>query len=315
MTNPLQGRKWLVILGLIVTLIAILGYRAMTHEAPGDFARYYTAGGVIADGDAPQLYEKMSVLGRFEHSFRYLPIFAILMAPLSMLPVEGAYWIWQILHYACYFTWLGASYLILRRAGMRWTWMLLPAACTIRICMQNFQLGQINPIMIALTLAGVYQWYRKRSFTAGALIGLGAAIKFTPVLFFPVFLASRQWRAAGGMLFSAVFFVILVPSIVIGPKLNVDLIREYISQESGLLTPHDHERVITGQDRPVAGQSLKALLTRYLTHSNAVHQAKHNDPIYVNIVDIDPVIVHTLYGLFALALFIPLAARLKSAGV
>lgn len=303
-----KGKKALALAGFIVALAGTLAYRAMTHEVPGDFARYYTAGGVIAAGEAERLYEEMSIIGRFEHSFRYLPTFAILMAPISELPLRGAYWVWQMLHYATYFTWLGCSYLAVRKHGASPWWMLLPALCTTRLCMQNFQLGQINPIVIALTLAGVYLWSRRRTFTAGALIGLGAALKFTPILFLGVFLAGRQWRATSGMLVSIVFFVVVMPSIVIGPALNVELIREYISLEGGLLTPHDEDRLEDGTRKPVAGQSLKALLNRYLTPTNAVHQSKHNDPIYVNFADVDPTIVHILYAIFSLALFLPLVA-------
>ena len=60
------------------------------------------------------------------------------------------------------------------------------------------------------------------------------------------------------------------------------------------------------------GQSLKALVYRYLTPMNAVHQYKHNEPIFVNVVDVDAKVAFGVYlvsGLTLLGLMILFCRR------
>ena len=45
----------------------------------------------------------------------------------------------------------------------------------------------------------------------------------------------------------------------------------------------------------VDGQSMKAIWFRFLTPMNSVHQSRHNDPIYINVADVDPGLVQWLY--------------------
>lgn len=295
--NPRNPRLWLILAAAVV--IILTGVRAYNHEVSGDFARYYTAGKMIANGEHDNLYDEVNVLDRFKHNFRYLPIFAILMSPLSLLPIRIAFWIWKLLHITAYTSGLWFSYKIAREKPHSAKWMILPFLFTVRLFIQNLQLGQINPIVIGLTIAGVFAWARRKQFTAGLLIALGAAIKFTPIVFLLVFIARREWRAIAAILLAGVVLIGVIPSIVLGPGLNIELLRQYFDLEGGLITDTDKENI--------AGQSLKALTYRFLTPINAVHQWKHNDPIYVNFTEADPNLVYVIYAAGCLLLLGALA--------
>jgi len=284
----IQRRTWIAIVIAIVTMV-VIAIRSARHDVAGDFARYYEAGKVVAHGEPERLYEDMSILGRFEHSFRYLPIFAIVMAPLSLLSIEAAFCVWQWLHVAGFALCFVAS-LRMARDGPRpsaW-WLLIPFLFSVRLMIGNFQLGQINPIVITLTLTGIWACYRGRDVTGGMLLGAGAAIKFTPAIFLVVLLAVGRYRAFAAQIVFGLVLAAVVPSIVIGPSLHFELLEQYVRAEGDLLGDHD-------DGERVDGQSLKAIVYRYLTPMNAVHQFKHNDPIYVNVVEADPTLAFALY--------------------
>lgn len=308
-------RKTWILGGSALAVAVILAIRVATaDEIPGDFARYYRAGEVIASGEGDRLYEKMLILDRFEreHHFHYLPTFAILMAPLALLPMRVALWVWSSLHVLSYvlglvFSWRIASGVLRGRrrddgapARVPPVWLAIPVLFTLRLFVQNLQLGQVNPIVMALALGGALAYFRGRDLLAGTLVALGASIKFTPALFLVLFVAQRRWWAVTGLLGGVLLFAAVLPATVLGPARTVSLTEEYVDLQGGLVSDADHERL--------AGQSLRALYYRFLTPMNAVHQRRHNDPIFVNFASLEPEVVYALYVGSAALLFLLLAA-------
>jgi hypothetical protein len=299
----MRNRKRVLIPLAIVAVGIALAIKVATQERePGDFARYYTAGRLVLEGNADRLYDSVDIAGRFNHHFKYLTIFAVLMAPLSALPFGAALWVWKMLHVAAYALGIFFCHRIARadRTGRSFVWMLLPILGTARLFVDNLQLGQINPLVIGLSLTGLWFLSRRRDVAAGLFVALGAAIKFMPILFVILFICRRRWKAVASMLAGLVLFVVIVPSAALGPERNFRLTDRYLSLQSGLVTDPEFDRV--------SGQSLKAIAFRYLTPMNAVHLVRHNEPIYVNIVDWGPKTAFALYA--AASLFLLFAVSL-----
>jgi alpha-1,2-mannosyltransferase len=138
--------------------------------------------------------------------FSYPPVAAVLLAPLSVVPVPVA-------GAALTVGTIALTALVLRvflrsaavfpgsaagaRAGSWWTvcW-LLPGALFLEPVRNTLDYGQVNVALMALVamdcLAARGRWPR------GVLVGIAAAVKLTPGAFVLFFLLRRDWRAAGG---------------------------------------------------------------------------------------------------------------------
>jgi alpha-1,2-mannosyltransferase len=138
--------------------------------------------------------------------FSYPPISAVLLSPLSLVPLTVAAMVLTCISVALLAVVL---YLFLRSlAGaqikLRWKvrW-LLPAALLLEPTRNTLNYGQIN--IILMTLVSVDCLYRGPGRTRGALVGIAAAVKLTPLAFILFFLVKKDYRAAcvAGITFAA----------------------------------------------------------------------------------------------------------------
>lgn len=140
--------------------------------------------------------------------FIYPPIAAIVMTPLLI----GPYFMWQLI-----WTVLGTGALIsvLRRIRVPRGFLLGVVAAGLVLAMEPIRTtmgyGQVNTMLMALVVADLLpdQPGQARRIPRGALIGLAAAIKLTPLLF--VVLAFLIWkrRVAVMAMLSFVFFTVV----------------------------------------------------------------------------------------------------------
>ncbi len=86
--------------------------------------------------------------------------------------------------------------------------------------LRDFQECGLHIILLAILTAGAYAIWSGRSIAAGFWFALAVTYKTSPVLFLPVLVWKRQWRAAGAMI---VFGVILslLPAFYLGWDLTV----------------------------------------------------------------------------------------------
>jgi alpha-1,2-mannosyltransferase len=131
--------------------------------------------------------------------FTYPPLAAILLSPLSMLPMAVASVLLTAASAALLAFVLRACLRSLDQPGAQlsgWAvWWLLPLAFALEPVRNTLAYGQVNIVLMALVaadcLAPSARWPR------GSLVGLAAAIKLTPAAFVLFFLLRRDWRAAG----------------------------------------------------------------------------------------------------------------------
>jgi len=129
--------------------------------------------------------------------FNYPPAAAILLSPLSLVPLAVAGTALTLASIALVAVVLGVFLRSLpRMPGGTWrqaAW-LLPAALFLEPVRTTLLYGQINVVLMALVsldcLLPTPRWPR------GALVGLAAAVKLTPAAFLLFFLLQRNYRAA-----------------------------------------------------------------------------------------------------------------------
>lgn len=200
----------------------------------------------------------------------YLPHFSLVMAPFAALPSYAAGWLWFLLKVAG-LVWFGRwvrDQVRLDAPGRPlprgWpAYAALPFLLAWNPINGDFKLGQVNLLVLFLTLLAITRLARGQHLLAALLYSL-ALVKVTPWVFLPWLALRRQWRflaslaavGAGWLTALAAWFG---PGRV--PGLFVDWIETSRIQKMGLASTAYFEN-----------QSLQGAAARLATHLPALQQ-------------------------------------------
>jgi hypothetical protein len=81
--------------------------------------------------------------------------------------------------------------------------------------------GNVNLIILFLTVASLFAFTRRRDISGGLLLALAIACKITPALFVPYFLWKRAWTMAAASLVGLALFLCVVPALFFGWSNNL----------------------------------------------------------------------------------------------
>lgn len=194
------------------------------NSAGGDFATYYHAERVASAGGDPYSVDALraDARGQALHPFLYPPPFLLAMAWTHGLDLTTA---------QAYWFWANELWLLLV-GGLLWAWwrgvgvraeVTAIALAASAGTLHNHTLGQMNLLVMALTLAGLWRAERGRPASAGALVGLAAVLKVAPALFIGWWLIRRQYRAA------AFAFITVAAALTLSAALlGADYVAEYV---------------------------------------------------------------------------------------
>ena len=210
---PLQ--TWAAVLGFSVLWIA-LGTVIIPGARRHDFLNLYSGASLALDGNFAHMHSPEVQLARER---RYVPdldalvpfvrlqFYALILAPLALLPYGVAFWTWISLQSAILIAcWIWAF----RRWGpdaLVFGALYLPTALGIAH-------GQDCVIMLIIVLATYSLAEQKKDFAAGTALGFGL-IKFHLFLLWPLaFLAQKRWRMLAGA--STMVVAELLVSLLLG---------------------------------------------------------------------------------------------------
>ncbi|TFG66186.1 MAG: DUF2029 domain-containing protein, partial [Gemmatimonadales bacterium] len=97
----------------------------------------------------------------------------------------------------------------------------------IRLVMSDFEISQVNLIILGLVVLGA-RLLDSRKWPGGLLIGLGSAMKATPILLLPYFIWRGRWRAFGATVFGVFIGWFALPSLWLGPGRTLEWWRAWI---------------------------------------------------------------------------------------
>jgi branched-subunit amino acid transport protein AzlD len=119
--------------------------------------------------------------------------------------------------------------------------------------------GNNNLIILFLVVASLYAWRKGYDVLAGLVLALAISYKVTPALFVPYYLYKRSWRTVGATFLGMGVFLLIVPSLVIGPQFNGECLAVWWQR---MISPF----LTKGEGSPQEiNQSMVGVLTRLLT--------------------------------------------------
>jgi hypothetical protein len=133
-------------------------------------------------------------------------------------------------------------------------------------------------------------------------LALAIACKVTPVLFVPYFAWKRAWKTLAGCLIGLILFFGVVPSLVLGPRHNAELLKTWADQ---MVKPFVIEGVVFYSEHN--NQSVPGLVLRLATHSPSFSTYvgdQYTPTAYHNLLSLDAAwarrLIKACMGCFAL---------------
>lgn len=163
-------------------------------ERGGDFSQFYSASQLAGSGhiyDFDSIRELELRNGTNPIPFGRLPVYGVLMKPLTLLPYSCARWAWLLVNLAALVGFATLWPMRSRRDAI----MMLCWSCPAAILLLT---GQDTGLFLFFVTVGLRLLQSNRDFAAGLVFSLCAA-KFHLALGIPIFLlARRRWGALGG---------------------------------------------------------------------------------------------------------------------
>ena len=208
-------------LGLLL-LVAAITWHALAVLAPPhipgpqkdtagrDFASYYYATRVAFQGGNPYDASSLDASAQADgtrqhvHPYFYPPPFLLGMAWTLPIQLHTAYRLNYLLN--------ELALLVAALALIRW-WRGLGAPLGASLAVAGalmfgvpygLQMGQVNPVVLALTLCGLWAAERERPALGGALVGVACMAKMSPALFVLWWLWRGKWEPAAAAVIAAV---------------------------------------------------------------------------------------------------------------
>lgn len=166
----------------------------------------------------------------------YLPLFAVLLTPLTLIPREIAIVFWTIssviligwIIYAFYELITGES-LSETNVKTRWTIIFFSLALSLDSILPHLKHGQTNILITALAILAIRVIERRKSAAGGVIFGIAAVIK---IIVFPGiawFFFQRKFKVVAGVLAGA-FAGLLLPGFVVGWATNFRYIEYWVEK-------------------------------------------------------------------------------------
>ncbi len=248
----------------------------------GDFPSHWEFGRRLAEGEF--LYK-----GGYFHP--YLPFWALVHAPLTLMPMHAA----QVLVYPLFIGSMVTLIWILHRLtrdhlpleGKALFWVTaLTLGLSSRFIIRDMMECGVNLALVALSWVGVFLWVQRRELLGGVSLGLAMALKCTPALFLAYFVWKRQWKMAALTTAAAAVFS-LSPLLWMGPAEYTRAVDFWLTNAWKCVGETDPSRGVLGPEA-LQNISLRPSLARFLMHLPEGHIGRLEDPLYVDFFNLPP---------------------------
>jgi glycosyl transferase family 87 len=216
----------------VIALIAFAVYSGRVRKEMVDFGVYLTAANRVLG--AEPLYRATD--GHYQ--FKYLPAFAMAVAPLAKLDADTAKALWFAMSVGlltAYVRWSVRALPERRRSERALLW--LTVICMAKFYSHELLLGQTNILLGVLLVAALLAAQIDLPAVAGVLIGLAAFVKPYALLLWP-WLAVTYGLSAALATVVVVLIGLVLPSIVYGWSGNLALLRDWYRTVTASTAPN-----------------------------------------------------------------------------
>jgi len=275
-----------------IVLIAAAFYFPKAADHRSAFVRWRPQ--VIKFWDGVNIYDKML--------FPCPPILPITLGPLMALPPVAGAMTWFAIKIVLTTVALVLCLNVVKPRGLPFPPFFQSAVLllSLRPILGDLQHGNINLLILFLIVTTFEAWRRGYDVLAGLLLGLAISYKVTPGLFLVYFLYKRSWRTVGATFLGLFLFLLVVPSLIIGPHFNLQCLGMW---KHRILTPF----LVEGNASPLEiNQSMVGVLTRLLTEI-PLGTNRYDLHLDVHLVSWPPQVVSYLVKFLTIALLALLA--------
>ena len=212
-------------LALLGALVLAFGWNAATHAV--DFPIYHQAGAQILRGDweiyPPGLYSGTDVPS---HGFRYAPALALLFAPMALLPLDVAAFLFYLVKVAAI---VYVARVVARRFGIlhRVTTLLLLSLLVVGgYLVEEMRYGNFHFLTVALMVAAFDGVERGRIAAPAVALAVAIASKVTPLLLLGYFALQRRVAVCVATV-AALVVLLVAPAMVVGWTTNAHLLEGF----------------------------------------------------------------------------------------
>ena len=275
----------------VAMVVAALSYGWKAADSRSAFIRWRHQ--VLEIGDGVDIWSR--------YYFPNPPIVPLMLYPLMVLPPVVGALIWYGLKVAMV-AWcaLKLTQMVRGTNGPRLpAWGLaLILLLSFRPILSDLQHGNINLLILFLVVATLNFWRKGKDFPAGITLALAICTKVTPALFLPYFLWKRSWKSVGWCLAAIPIFLIVIPSVVLGPTYTLTGLNSW---RSNIISPFVEGDVIKSTQE--VNQSMVGVLTRLLTESRELAPHGNGGTRFdLNLLDLDKAKVTVFVKGLAIAL-------------
>lgn len=235
----LKQKKW-----LLLTLFLIFVFSIIEAKGYGDFHIFLSASRDLIDKE--NIYTNS--YNQYYHYFYDLS-FALILYPLTFLPIFYAKLIWLLLNgvFVIRIWKLVRSYFPMdtftKKGEILFT--LLSFVFVLRVLHANFHLAQLTVFILYLTLEALYQiQVKNRNYLGGFLLAWGICIKLMPIVFIPYLLYRSEWKSLIFTILNS-FLILLFPVLLIGFDFNIFL----LSERWKLINPTNKQHILDTEER------------------------------------------------------------------
>lgn len=281
-------RRAVWITALITMVGAGLVYADKAAEDRSAFIRWRHQ--VLQFWEGENIYDEM----RFPNP----PIFPITIYPLVKLPPVTGALTWFTIKVALTAASVWLCFLMVRPTGERTLPSWIQGAVlllSLRPILSDLHHGNNNLVILFLVVAALQAWRKGYDVLAGLILALAISYKITPALFVPYFFYKRSWRTVGATMLGMVLFVLVIPSLIIGPSFNLLCLKTWWN---GMMTPFLVNDFVSPQEM---NQSMVGVLTRLLTDSKT-GGGRYDVHLDLNLVSWSPAVVKTLLKVLSIGL-------------
>jgi len=198
-------------IALLLGLGAFAVSRAGGEDPHTDLTVYLTAAERVQQHEDP-----FGTYNERGWPYNYPPTFAVLLVPLTLLPLRVAAGIWFLIS-ALALAWGGrACRAALGRTARPDRWDYIAYLLIFAPAASALLRGQLGPLLLGLCGAGILALRQRRDIAAGLLFSLAAAIKITPGLLLVGLAVAGRGKALLAALAGLVIWLVLVPAPLLG---------------------------------------------------------------------------------------------------